>query len=204
MTCDPRLASAARTIERISFREASELAFFGAKVLHPETIWPAVEAGIPVMVLSSKEPEESGTLVESDVPGVREPITGIAVKRSVILARISPLPSSLYPLPSTVLAVSISVDSATYVMGDASAVPLLRSASEGHGSIEIETGRALITLVGPGLREHSGIAGRIFRSLGRTNCEMISYGGSESAISLVVNDDAANRIVKRLHNEFFE
>ena len=204
MTCDPRVAPAARTIERISFREASELAFYGAKVLHPETIWPAVEAGIPVMVLSSKEPEESGTLVESDVPGIREPITGIAVKRSVILARISPLPSSIYPLPSTVLAVSISVDSATYVLSDPTDVPMLRNASEGRGSIEIETDRALITLVGPGLREHSGIAGRIFRSLGRTNCEMVSYGGSESAISLVVNDDVANRIVKRLHKEFFE
>ena len=204
MTCDPRLAPAARTIERISFREASELAFFGAKVLHPETIWPAVEAGIPVKVLSAREQEESGTLVESDVPGDREPITGIAVKRSVILARIGPLPSSLYPLPSTVLAVSISVDSATYVLSDSSAVPLLRSALDGRGSIEIETDRALITLVGPGLRERSGIAGRIFRSLGRTNCEMISYGGSESAISLVIDDDAANRIVKRLHKEFFE
>jgi aspartate kinase len=204
MTCDPRLAPEARTIERISFREASELAFFGAKVLHPETIRPAVEKGIPVLVLSSKEPEHTGTLVESDVSGDRAPIAGIAVKRSVILLRIGLLPSTLYPLPSSVLAVSISVDSATYVLSDASALPMLRSASEGRGTFHIETDRSLITLVGPGLRERSGIAGRIFRSLGRTNCELISYGGSESAISLVVSDDSANRIVKRLHKEFFE
>lgn len=117
MTCDPRLAPAAKTIERISFREASELAFFGAKVLHPETIWPAVEKGIPVRVLSSKEPEESGTVVESEVSVDRNPITGIAVKRSVILASVGPLESAIYPLPSGVLAVSISVDSATYVLG---------------------------------------------------------------------------------------
>jgi len=204
MTCDPRIAPAAQTIERISFREASELAFYGAKVLHPETIWPAVEKGIPVLVLSSKEPERVGTLIEPDVPGDREPITGMAVKRSVVLARVGGMPSFNYTFSSSVLAVSISVDSTTYVLGDVSAVPLLRGAMDGQGSIDIETDRAIITLVGPGLSERSGIAGRIFRSLGKTNCEMISYGGSESTINLVVSDEEANRVVKRLHKEFFE
>src|ERR1019366_8383509 len=87
MTCDPRIAPAAWTIERISSHEASELAFFGAKVLHPETIWPAVEKSIPVKVLSSNEPEKEGTLIVAHVDEAPA-MTGIAVKKSISLMRI--------------------------------------------------------------------------------------------------------------------
>ena len=215
MTCDPRLAPAASTIDRISFREASELAFFGAKVLHPETIWPAVEKGIPVLVLSSKEPEKTGTIIVEKADA-EYPMTGIAIKRSVVLARTSSNRSQpdagtiqeiwealaeTGPIP---MAVSVSVDSASYVFSDLSAIPALRIACEGVATLKVETERALITLVGTGLSERSGIAVRIFRALGKANCEMISYGGSQSAISLVVYDDVANRIVRLLHAEFFE
>jgi aspartate kinase len=215
MTCDPRIAPEARTIERISFREASELAFFGAKVLHPETIWPAVEAGIPVLVLSSKEPEETGTIILETMEE-EQPMTGIAVKRSIVFVRLTSIGSqpdarglqmvgdSLAESGAMPLAVSISGEAAAYAFSDASAVPVLRAASQGVVDLEISTDRALLTLVGPALSGQAGIAARIFRSLGRTNCEMISYGGSQSAISLVVKDDAANRIVKRLHWEFFQ
>ncbi|HEX5316457.1 MAG TPA: aspartate kinase, partial [Candidatus Kapabacteria bacterium] len=214
MTCDPRIAPEARTIERISFREASELAFFGAKVLHPETIWPAVEAGIPVLVLSSKEPEKSGTIILERTEEAR-PMTGIAVKRAIIFARLTSIGSqpdasglqmvgeSLAESGAIPLAVSVSGTAAAYAFSDASAIPILRAACQGVVDLEISTDRALLTLVGPGLSEHSGIAARVFRTLGRTNCEMISYGGSQSAISLVVNDDVASRIVKKLHREFF-
>ncbi len=215
LTCDPRLAPQAWTIERISFREASELAFFGAKVLHPETIWPAVEKGIPVRVLSSKEPERAGTIIVEETEEQR-PMTGIAIKRAVVIARIRAASSqpdahatrrvweALTESREIPMAVSVSLDSALYVFGDLASIPALREACEGLGTLEVEMDRALVTLVGTGLSEQSGIAGRIFRALGKTNCEMISYGGSQSAISLVVGDDAANRIVKRLHAEFFE
>jgi aspartate kinase len=215
MTCDPRIAPQARTIERISFHEASELAFFGAKVLHPETIWPAVEKSIPVRVLSSKEPEKEGTVIVNQTEETRA-MTGIAVKKSVSLVRISANASQPNPAVQQAvwnaleksgaipLAVSLSVDGASYAFGDASAISLLRAACEGLATLALKTNRSLITLVGPGLQTQSGIAARMFRALGRTNCEMISYGGSESAISLVVHDDVANRVVKKLHKEFFE
>ena len=214
MTCDPRIAPEARTIERISFREASELAFFGAKVLHPETIWPAVAKGIPVLVLSSKEPEKVGTIIlERTAEG--RPMTGIALKRAIVFARLSSTSSqpdvrglqivgeALAECGAVPLAVAVSVDAAAYAFSDANVVPVLRAACEHMAKLEIYSDRALITLVGPGLSEQPGIAARIFRSLGRTNCEMISYGGSQSAISLVVPDEVANRIVKKLHREFF-
>jgi aspartate kinase len=215
MTCDPRIAPAAHTIERIPFHEASELAFFGAKVLHPETIWPAVEKSIPVRVLSSKEPEKEGTVIVEQTEKAPT-MTGIAVKKSISLVRISTNGSQPNPaVQQTVwdalgesgaipLAVSLSVDAASYAFGDANAIPLLRAACEGLARLEVQTDRSLITLVGSGLYTQSGIAARLFRVLGRTNCEMISYGGSESAISLVVHDDVANRVVKKLHKEFFE
>ncbi|HWF43569.1 MAG TPA: aspartate kinase [Candidatus Kapabacteria bacterium] len=214
LTCDPRIAPAARTIERISFSDASELAFFGAKVLHPETIWPAVEKGIPVRVLSSKEPDREGTIILDSVDS-DAPITGIAIKRNVIIARItsrSALPDArvlqavsdaLAEQNAVPLAVSLSVDSAVYVLDNPEVISRLRSMVGLIAKIEVEADRALITLVGPGLKSHSGIAARIFRALGRTNCEMISYGGSETAASFVVEEAVANRIVKRLHREFF-
>jgi len=214
LTSDPRIAADAATIERISFQEASELAFFGAKVLHPETIWPAVEKGIPVLVLSSKEPEKKGTIIVESTAEERA-MTGIAVKRSIVFARITSLRSppdarefqivweSLANSGAVPLAVSVSVDAAAYAFGEASAIPVLRAACKGIMDIEIHNDRALITLVGPGLNGQSGIAARIFRALGRTNCEMISYGGSQSSISLVVRDEVANKIVKKLHREFF-
>jgi aspartate kinase len=215
MTCDPRIAPAARTIERISFHEASELAFFGAKVLHPETIWPAVEKSIPVRVLSSKEPEKEGTVIVDQSEEMRA-MTGIAIKKSISFVRISSNGSQPNPaVQQTVwnalgesgaipLAVSLSVDAASYAFGDATAVPILRAACERLATLELENNRSLITLVGSGLYTQSGIAARMFRVLGRTNCEMISYGGSESAISLVVHDDVTSRVVKKLHAEFFE
>jgi aspartate kinase len=215
MTCDPRLAPAAWTIERISFHEASELAFFGAKVLHPETIWPAVEKSIPVKVLSSLEPEKEGTVIVDQVEDTSA-MTGIAVKRSISLVRISANGSQPNPAVQQIvweslgdfslipLSVSLSIDGASYAFGDAGAVPILRAACEGLARVEVQSDRSLITLVGSGLHTHAGIAVRMLRALGRTNCEMISYGGSESAISLVVHDDVANRVVKKLHKEFFE
>jgi aspartate kinase len=215
MTCDPRIAPAAWTIGQISFHEASELAFFGAKVLHPETIWPAVEKSIPVHVLSSMEPEKDGTVIVEETEESRA-MTGIAVKRSISFVRISSNGSQPNPaVQQTVwnalgdaniipLAVSLSVDGASFAFGDASAVPILRATCEGLAHLDIQSDRSLITLVGSGLYTQSGIAARMFRALGRTNCEMVSYGGSESAISLVVQDDVANKVVKKLHNEFFE
>ncbi|MDP4200193.1 MAG: aspartate kinase [Bacteroidota bacterium] len=214
LTCDPRLVRGTRSIERISFQDASELAYFGAKVLHPETIWPAVEKGIPVRVLSSKEPKKPGTTITTKASN-SHPITGIALLRDVIAVRLGlssivqeagvqqAIWDTLGETGATPVAVAFSVGSALYVFRDASPITALRAAMEGRTKIEVESGRSLITLVGPGLREHAGIAARIFRSLGRTNCEMISYGGSDRSINFLVDSDAAQGVLRKIHGEFF-
>lgn len=215
LTCDPRIAPKAYTIPQITFDDASALAFFGAKVLHPETIWPAVQKGIPVLVLSSKEPEKPGTRI---LASLQEPlpIAGLALKTGVTLAKItsrSALPEPRIQLAAwdaltnaavVPLAVSLSADSAMYVVDDPQPLHDLRSQMEEYASIEFVGDHALLTLVGEGLQTQSGIAARIFKSLGRANCEMISYGGSSSSISLVIEERNAKEAAKRLHAEFFE
>lgn len=214
LTCDPRIVAKARTIPFVSFSDASQLAFFGAKVLHPETIWPAVEVGIPVLVLSSKEPENAGTTIVARTDSVT-PVTGIAIKRDVQLIKVasrSTLPDAsaqeavwiaLRENGIVPLATSLSVDSALYAFDTPTALTAVRSHVETLADIESRSGLAMISLVGEGLRTSPGIGARIFQSLGKTPCEMISYGGSETTVSFVVDGAHANKIVRRLHDKFF-
>jgi aspartokinase len=101
------------------------------------------------------------------------------------------------------LATSLSVDSALYAFESPQALGAIRSNVEHLADIESRTGLAMISLVGEGLRTSPGIGSRIFQSLGKTPCEMISYGGSETTVSFVVDGQHANKIVRRLHDKFF-
>lgn len=213
-TCDPRIVAKAQTVPKVSFGDASQLAFFGAKVLHPETIWPAVEAGIPVLVLSSREPEHTGTTIVSKAGDVA-PVTGIAIKRDVVLVKVDsraalPDPTVQESLWSALseqgivpLATSLSIDSALYAFDTSAALPIIRARVEPVANIHSTSGLAMISLVGEGLRNSTGIGSKIFQSLGKTNCEMISYGGSETTVSFVVPGEQADRVVRRLHARFF-
>jgi aspartate kinase len=214
-TCDPRLTPAAEPVPVVSFAEASALALFGAKVLHPETIWPAVEKGIPVRVLSSQEPEAEGTTILGDVDETK-PLTGIAFKRNILLAQITPLTalptleahSTLWEIleesNAVPLAISQAAHHALYVFEESSIQTALRHGLQGLATVEFWNDRSLVTLVGPGLQTNAGIALRIFKAVGKTNCELITYGGSRIVVSLVVPDEKLPLVVKRLHKEFFE
>ncbi len=214
LTCDPRIVKGAFPLKEVTFEDASALAFFGAKVLHPETIWPAVQAGIPVRVLSSKEPEKPGTLILGQV-AKRPQLTGLALKRNVTSVRVvskSTLPDpriqlmvweGLTAAKVVPLAVSFSADSAIYVLDDLKALQDIRSEIEQFAQVDIDSSRALLTIVGPALREQAGIASRLFSAIGDINCEMISYGGSASTVSLIVSDEQADLATQRLHAAFF-
>jgi aspartate kinase len=214
LTCDPRIVKGAYPLKEVTFEDASALAFFGAKVLHPETIWPAVQAGIPVRVLSSKEPQKPGTLILSKV-GKRPALTGLALKRNVTSVRIvskSTLPDpriqlmvweGLTSARVVPLAVSFSADSAIYVLDDLKPLEDIRTEIEQYARVDIDTSRALLTIVGPALREQAGIASRLFGAIGDINCEMISYGGSASTVSLIVSDEQADISTQKLHAAFF-
>jgi aspartate kinase len=214
LTCDPRVVSTARTVPFVSFSDASQLAFFGAKVLHPETIWPAVEEGIPVLVLSSREPENPGTTIVAETD-VGTAVTGIAIKRDVMLVRVgsrAALPdpavqeavwAALREKGIVPLATSLSIDSALYAFDTVEALAAVRQSVEGIADVDAQSGRAMISLVGEGLRNSTGVGARAFQSLGKINCEMISYGGSDTTVSFVVDGAKVNTVVRRLHDRFF-
>ncbi len=213
-TCDPRLVPSAFAQPVVNFSDASTMAFYGAKVLHPETIGPAVEAGIPVRVLSSKEPDLPGTtIVLSSEEGA--PITGIAIKRSVALMQLRS--EELLPNVNAVaitleamaekkivpLATSLSFDDTMFVIDTIAETRQLQTALAGMVPFEIDQNKALISLVGHGLEDTAGIAARLFKALKKVNCEMISFGGAGNAISIVIADTDVEQTVKRIHQEFF-
>jgi aspartate kinase len=214
-TCDPRIVPTAYAQQVVNFADASTMAFYGAKVLHPETIGPAIEANIPVRVLSSKEPKNPGTTIVMSTDSA-EPITGIAVMRNVALVEVRSgelVPSAtMLPLVFDALSekkivplvTSLSFDNALLALTSAKEVRELQTSLTGLAEIETTSGQALVTLVGHGLEHSSGIASRLFSAVKKINCEMISYGGAPNAISLIVPERSVERAVKEIHKEFFE
>ncbi len=217
MTADPKIVPAARTIAEISFGEASELAFFGAKVIHPKTILPAVLKNIPVRVLNTFNPETAGTVIlgnSNDSCG----ITAIACKRGIQTINISS-PSMLFAygfmekvfeifakhkvsvdmVSTSEVSISVTVDSK---YGISAVVNELSSL----GKISAAADRASISVVGGGIKCQPGVVGVIFSTLAAAgiNVEMISMGASEINVSFVVDGKNADEAVRLLHRAFFE
>ena len=213
-TCDPRIVRDAYAQPVVAFEDASTMAYFGAKVLHPETIGPAVEAGIPVRVLSSKEPEKEGTTIVT-CPTDEIVVAGIAIKRNIILAKLSAnkitpqfttLPVIFDALRSKKiipLASSISFDNIFLALEASDNYSELHEEVDRIAKLEFLSKRGLITLVGQGLKNNRGIAARLFGALEKINCEMISYGGAENAIHIVVPEEEVESAAKKIHKEFF-
>jgi aspartate kinase len=213
-TCDPRIVPKAYAQPKMSFDDASTMAYFGAKVLHPETIGPAVEAGIPVRVLSSKEPNRRGTTILMQ-SGEGISIAGVAIKRNIILTKIAS--SEITPHYTTLptifealehkkiipLASSISFDNILFALDSGEQYSELREHVESVANLQFLSGKSLITIVGQGLQNESGIAARLFKAIEDTNCEMISFGGRKNAVSIVISDDEVEKTVRKIHKEFF-
>ena len=225
MTTDPRLAPDARTIPELSFREVSELAYFGAKVLHPKTIRPVIEAGIGLRVCNTFNPAHPGTRVYSDTSapqaGVVKAVTAVRGQSLITVEGRGMLgvPGVAARTFGAVAAIGISVPLITQASSEQSicfAVPVeaaerviaaLKTAFT-HEIEERDIDRvwtspevAIITVVGAGLRSTPGVAGRIFGALGerQVNVIAIAQGSSEVAISLVVSSEEVRPAVLALH-----
>jgi aspartate kinase len=218
MTTDPRVCPQAQRIEAIGFDEASELAYFGAKVLHPATLIPAIEKRIPVFVLNSRNPKGKGTCIRARAPKSRTPFRAIAAKKGVrvinvrsprmlmahgflrALFEVFDRHSISADLVSTSeVSVSIAFDAAQDV---SAAVEELRRL----GKVEVEEGKAIICLVGENVRGKVGMAASVFTAAARANINlhMISQGASEINISFVVEERDVMEAVRQLHHHFFE
>ncbi|MFZ1978568.1 MAG: lysine-sensitive aspartokinase 3, partial [Bacteroidota bacterium] len=201
LTADPRIVPQAQTLDVISFREASELAYFGAKVLHPSTILPAVEKIIPVIVLNSKKPDRSGTRIIANPPRSALSVKSIASKKGITVINVQSSRMLMaygflemifsifnkYKTPvdlvsTSEVAVSLTIDNPTHLE---QIVIELETAAD----VSVLTDKAIICAIGENLRSTGGIANRIFRALGNINVLMISQGASEINMSLVIEEE---------------
>jgi aspartate kinase len=218
MTADPRIVPAARTLSAASYEEAAELATFGAKVLHPATAMPLVREGIPIVVLNSRRPESRGTLIEPAAELERmgdSPIRSISWKRGITVINVrAPRMLGAYGFLRAMFEVferhevvvdvlaSGEVSVSLTVEDRARLEPVIRELSE-LGEVWTDDNRAIVSVVGIGLRTTPGLASRIFRAVPPANVEVISQGASAINMTFVVREEDGPGVVRRLHQEFF-
>jgi aspartate kinase len=216
LTADPSIVKQARNIATLSFREASELAYFGARVLHPDTILPAIRKKIPVLVLNSRKPDWPGTRVlPQRARNGHGSVRSIAYKERVTVLNIISTRMflahgflekvfDLFDRHRTVVhTVATSDVSITAVIDDRSHLEALVRELRTFASVAVSGGKAIICVVGEGLRHSPGMAARVLGAVGDVDINMISAGASEINISLVVAEEAIPIAVRRLHAEFF-
>lgn len=216
MTADPRVVPEARRIRVISFDEAAELSYFGAKVLHPNTVLPAVERGIPVHIYNTRNPDGEGTLIAPVPKRSRNPIKSIAFKRNVTVVNVASTRMLLaYGFLQAIFEVfsrhQTSVDvvttsevSVSITLDNNERLEAIRRDLETKGRVTIEEGRAIICVVGDNLKFTPGVAARLFGAIESTNVNMISQGASEINVTFVIDEADADRVVRQLHAEFFK
>jgi aspartate kinase len=215
LTADPRIVPEAQTVERLSYGEAAELAYFGAKVLHPNTIQPAIENSIPVRICNSRAPHELGTLVGPETETSPRTVKAIAHKTGVTTVQITSARMlgaygflralfEVFDRHRTVVdVVTTSEVSVSLSLDDASALPQIVAELEELGTVRVEKGRAIICVVGEGLRGTPGIAARVFSTISDINVTLISQGASSINFTFAIEEERVKEAVTRLHEEFF-
>jgi aspartate kinase len=214
LTSDPRIVKDTLLIRELSYTEASELAFFGAKVLHPKTIYPAIKDEIPVWVLNTFNPYKSGTKILSKAVN-KKMIKAIAFRKGIIVINISSNRMlGAYGFLSTVFDIfrkyETSVDlvttsevSISLTIDDSRNLDLIVKDLKKFSSIEIQKKQAIISAIGEGIRNTSGIASRFFNVLKGINITMVSLGASEVNLSIVLSEKDLENALTLLHKEFF-
>lgn len=214
LTSDPRVINGVKKVRKLSYSEASELSFFGAKVLHPSTIHPAVKKGIPVRVKNTFNPTDDGTLVLSERSNIKM-IKAIAFRKEVVTITLcSNRMLGAYGFMSKVfqifenlkipvdivttseVSISVTVDKSEYN-------PMIEKELSVLGDVVISVDNAIIAAIGEGIKQTAGIANRLFGALKGINISMVSVGASEVNLSIVVKEMDLQRAVTLLHEEFF-
>ena len=215
MTTDPRIVPEALRVKTISFEEAAELAYFGAKVLHPATILPAVQKNIPVWVLNSRNAENEGTKITAAPPPCASPFKSIAAKKKLTIIDIvasrmllahgflkmvfdvfDKYHCAIDMVSTSEISVSVTVDSRE-------ALPAISAELSKIADVKMEGNKALICLVGEDIRGQSGISGQVFSAISHVNVRMISQGASEINMSFMINEEDVEEAIRSLHKRFF-
>lgn len=216
LSCDPRKIDQCKTIEEVSFAEAAELATFGAKVLHPTTLWPAIRCDIPVFVGSSFEKKSKGTWIRKSVSKLPV-MRAIAIRHHQTLLTASSLKMfkacgflaqlfailakhkiSVDLVTTSEVSVSVTLDNDSVLSKEA--LEDLRKIA----NVKVEEGLALIAMVGNKLSMTAGLGKQAFDAMGSCNVRLICQGASEHNMCFLVDEEDVNKAVKQLHAQFFE
>jgi len=215
MTTDPRLCPDARRIKVISFDEAAELAYFGAKVLHPATVLPAIQKNIPVYVLNSLNPTCEGTKITARGPRCSNIFKAIALKKKTTIVDVAaPRRLLVHGYLKSIFDVfndhEVSVDvvstsevAVSLTVETNEQIPALAADLAKLADVKYEAKKAIVCLVGENLRDTPGMAAKVFGILEDVKIRMISQGASEINLTFVIEEDEATEVVRRLHKEFF-
>jgi len=215
LTADPTILPGGHRVKTISFAEAAELAYFGAKVLHPATVVPAVEKNIPVLILNSRRPDVPGTRIVADAVHCENVVKSIACKRKITLVNVHSTRMLMahgflrrifevfdrFETPVDMVATS-EVSVSLTIDNTARLEEILAELRE-IGEASVESSQAIVCLVGDNIRYTPGVARRTFMALNGINIRMISQGASLLNLSFVVAEADLRPVVEALHTEFF-
>ncbi len=215
LTTDPRICPEARTLKTLSYEEAAELAYFGAKVLHPKTIQPAVDLRIPVRVCNSHQPQETGTMILPKSQSTPRKVKSIAYKKGITILHITSarmlgaygFMSAIFQIferhRTVIDVVTTSEVSVSLTLDNTDALENVVKDLRRIGTVEVEPNQAVLCVVGSGLRDTSGVAAQIFAAISDINISLISHGASSVNMTFVVEENVVNEVIKRLHQTFF-
>jgi len=220
-TTDPRLASNARAIPEISFDEAAEMATFGAKILHPSTLIPAIRSGTRVFVGSSREPEKGGTWVLKS-PDERPAYRAIALRREQTLVTLKS-PDMLHAsgflanvfatlarhkvsvdlITTSEISVALTIDNPSNSNAQALSQSLLDELAQ-MCEVRVEDGLALVAVIGNQMQAQTGVSSQVLTCIDRYNLRMICHGASQHNLCFLINEENAEPVVSSLHQALFE
>lgn len=216
MTADPKIVPEARALPRVSFAEAAELAFYGAKVLHPACILPAVQRRIPVRILNTWRPDSPGTLVLDEATGEEARLASIASRAGVRVVRFASgrlradpafLPRVLASLERNRLAADLVVCSelaVTVVVSGAADRQALSAELGGEVEVGVSEGRGVVSVVGSVLSKDAAVRARVVEALARIEPETLALSGAGPSVAAVVPEERLREAVRSLHREFIE
>jgi aspartate kinase len=215
LTADPRVYAAPQLVPQLSFAEAAELAYFGAKVLHPKTIHPALARAIPVRILNSRRPEGPGTRITADPAGARGPVAAFACKRQVTVIDVTSgrmleahgFLRRLFQVferhQTSVDVVTTSEVSVSVTVDDVRRLEAIVEDLSDFADVVTEDGLALLGIVGDNLHADPGTFGRIVGALGGVPLKLVSQAASRRNVTIVMPETELAGAVARLHDVFF-
>jgi aspartate kinase len=210
---DPRIVKGTKPIRQLSFDEAAELAYFGAKILHPQSVFPAQKYKIPVRLLNTMDPKAEGTLItnyseKDQIKSIaaKDAITAIKIQSSRMLLAHGFLrkvfeiferyKTSIDMITTSEVAVSLTIDDTTYIDD-------IVKELNAFGTVDIDKEQTIICVVGDFGADKHGYAARVLEAVKHIPIRMISYGGSDHNMSLLVNTTDKTEVLRSLHNRLF-